>query len=76
MIHCHILQHMIMGMQTVWVMGDYEQIVANDVGVDDVQGYLTYGGDVYGNATSWPLVPHWFGDGNRTVRNGGRGGSS
>ena len=26
MVHCHILQHMAMGMQSVWVMGDYEQI--------------------------------------------------
>lgn len=28
MIHCHILQHMIMGMQSVWVMGDYMDITA------------------------------------------------
>ncbi|TQN67917.1 Multicopper oxidase aurL2 [Colletotrichum shisoi] len=27
MIHCHILQHMVMGMQSVWVMGDYQDIV-------------------------------------------------
>ncbi|KAF1912664.1 L-ascorbate oxidase-like protein [Ampelomyces quisqualis] len=27
MMHCHILQHMIMGMQSVWVMGEWEEIV-------------------------------------------------
>lgn len=47
-IHCHTLQHLIMGMQTVWVMGNAEQITSKTLGVD-VSGYLTYGGSVYGN---------------------------
>ena len=39
MIHCHILQHMIMGMQTVWVMGN-ETDVLGKVPRPDVEGYL------------------------------------
>lgn len=44
MIHCHILQHMVMGMQTVWVMGNETQILT--VPVEHVLGYLEYGGSV------------------------------
>lgn len=44
MIHCHTLQHMTMGMQTVWVMGNAQQITLADV--SDEYGYTTYGGDV------------------------------
>ena len=44
MVHCHTLQHMIMGMQTVWVMGDAAQITGADV--SDEEGYEVYGGDV------------------------------
>lgn len=29
---------------------------------DLVQGYLTYGGDAYGNSTHDPLVNHYFED--------------
>jgi len=50
---------MIMGMQTVWVMGDREQLL-DEVGYPDVQGYLTYGGSVTGNATKWPKVIEHF----------------
>ncbi|KAJ8101982.1 Cupredoxin [Lipomyces tetrasporus] len=56
MIHCHILQHMIMGMQTVWVFGDREEILM--LPYDSVKGYLTYGGDAYGNANRWPKCLH------------------
>lgn len=55
MIHCHILQHMIMGMQTVWVMGN-ETDVLGSVPRPEVEGYLTYGGDVYGDENRWPSV--------------------
>ena len=54
MIHCHTLQHMVMGMQTVWVFGDAEQVLA--LPKADVEGYLTYGGDVYGNSSHAPDV--------------------
>ncbi|ETN36555.1 L-ascorbate oxidase [Cyphellophora europaea CBS 101466] len=47
LLHCHTLQHMIMGMQTVWVMGDAEEITRGD-GLE-LQGYLDYGGSAYGS---------------------------
>ena len=59
MVHCHTLQHMIMGMQTVWVFGDTQDILGPAVGELDLQGYLTYGGDVVGNRTHDPEVVHW-----------------
>lgn len=52
MMHCHILQHMLMGMQMVWVFGDAEEIRAYPV--EDVADYLKYGGNVYGNASYVP----------------------
>nr|OQO17797.1 hypothetical protein B0A51_14873 [Rachicladosporium sp. CCFEE 5018] len=58
MIHCHILQHMIMGMQTVWVMGDYEQIAS--IQHYDAAGYLEYGGSAYGNDSFTPSCAHQF----------------
>lgn len=57
MIHCHTLQHMVMGMQTVWVFGDAEQVMA--LPKADVEGYLTYGGDAYGNSSHAPDVIHF-----------------
>ncbi|KAL4903095.1 hypothetical protein BDW74DRAFT_186450 [Aspergillus multicolor] len=42
MYHCHILQHMIMGMQTVFTFGDRGEILQAIGPVDE--GYLTYGG--------------------------------
>lgn len=57
MVHCHFLQHMIGGMQTVWVHGNASDILR--VGQPDVQGYLTYGGDVYGNSSHAPRVLHF-----------------
>lgn len=58
MMHCHILQHMIMGMQTVFVFGDREQIV-RQTGTASY-GYLTFGGPAYGNSSHWPEVMHFF----------------
>jgi L-ascorbate oxidase len=58
MVHCHILQHMVMGMQTVWVFGDETELLGR-VGYPEVDGYLTYGGDVYGNATHAPEMVHF-----------------
>ncbi|KAK8050128.1 hypothetical protein PG994_011858 [Apiospora phragmitis] len=46
MMHCHVLGHMVMGMQTVWPY---------------VGGYLDYGGSAYGNDSYDPLVVPWFG---------------
>ncbi len=61
MIHCHILQHMIMGMQTLWVMGNETELLGK-VPRPEVEGYLTYGGDVVGNETHYPNVVHWNDD--------------
>jgi L-ascorbate oxidase len=60
MIHCHILQHMAMGMQSVWVMGDYEQITR--IPYPDTAGYLEYGGSAFGNASFSPSYVHQFDD--------------
>ncbi|RAH83160.1 putative multi-copper oxidase [Aspergillus japonicus CBS 114.51] len=61
MIHCHNIFHMIMGMQTVWVMGNASEITRK-VEPALVEGYLTFGGNAYGNATYDPLVTHYFDD--------------
>ncbi|KAL4784881.1 Cupredoxin [Aspergillus varians] len=59
MYHCHILQHMVMGMQTVFTFGDREDILAHSGAVD--AGYMTYGGSAYGNARRAPLAQHFMG---------------
>jgi L-ascorbate oxidase len=61
MIHCHILQHMVMGMQTVWVMGNESSILKTPWA--HVQEYLEYGGGVYGNDTHDPSPVHFKGFG-------------
>ena len=58
LMHCHTLQHMIMGMQTVWVMGDAAEVMQDKVGVE---GYLSYGGDAYGSEEVPPKVQHFYG---------------
>ncbi|OTA92700.1 putative multicopper oxidase [Hypoxylon sp. CO27-5] len=59
MMHCHILQHMIMGMQTVWVFGDALTIL-REIPPPYISGYLNYGGNAYGNETYDPLVLEYF----------------
>ncbi|RMZ67932.1 L-ascorbate oxidase [Pyrenophora seminiperda CCB06] len=59
MLHCHILQHMIMGMQSVWIMGDYEDIAK--IPYRGAEGYLTFGGTAYGGdgeVESGPVAWH------------------
>ncbi|KAI9652234.1 MAG: hypothetical protein M1831_007143 [Alyxoria varia] len=46
MIHCHALQHMVMGMQTVWIMGNAQQITRS--ASSDAQDFLSFGKDVDG----------------------------
>ncbi|KAL4876999.1 Cupredoxin [Aspergillus karnatakaensis] len=58
MMHCHTLQHMVMGMQTVFVFGDQGKIQDN-LGTYN-PGYLTFGGSAYGNKTFSPIVQHFF----------------
>lgn len=57
MVHCHTLQHMVQGMQTVWVHGDGGDILTVERPV--VEGYLWYGGNVYGNKSHTPQVVHF-----------------
>ncbi|KAE9370969.1 multicopper oxidase [Stipitochalara longipes BDJ] len=59
MVHCHILPHMVFGMQTVWVMGNSSEVLGQ-VPRPDVEGYLTYGGSVNGNATHDPEVVEYY----------------
>lgn len=70
MLHCHTLQHMIMGMQTVWVMGDAEDIVQGDPLT--LEGYLTYGGSAYGSesANKSAVVNHHFDGGRKANQHG------
>ncbi|KAJ5297898.1 hypothetical protein N7508_008147 [Penicillium antarcticum] len=58
MMHCHILQHMVMGMQTVFAFGNRSDITVQSDPVDE--GYLTFGGSAYGNVSYDPLVRHFF----------------
>lgn len=57
MIHCHTLQHMLMGMQTVWVFGDAKEVMT--LPKPEVSGYLTYGGSAYGNSSHAAEVVHF-----------------
>ncbi|KFY98247.1 hypothetical protein V500_01754 [Pseudogymnoascus sp. VKM F-4518 (FW-2643)] len=59
LIHCHTLEHMIMGMQTAWVVGTAADI--QKIPLDHSRGYLDYRGDAYGNATYNPTCSHQFG---------------
>lgn len=54
LVHCHVLQHMGMGMQTVWVMGNQSQVLKVDR--PEVEGYLMYGGSVVGDGNNNPSV--------------------
>ncbi|KAI0397513.1 multicopper oxidase [Xylariaceae sp. FL0594] len=62
MMHCHILHHVVMGMQTAWVFGDAASILRN-IPEPYISGYLTYGGNAYGNDSYDPLVLTFFDDG-------------
>ncbi|KAJ3494714.1 hypothetical protein NLG97_g3909 [Lecanicillium saksenae] len=56
-VHCHTLPHVIQGLQTIWVHGEAEDLLK--VGKPHVDGYLEYGGNVYGNISHYPSVPHF-----------------
>lgn len=42
----------------VWAIGNAEQI--RTIPLEESQGYLTYGGDAYGNETHTPTSYHHF----------------
>ena len=54
------------GMQTVWVMGNEDEIMK--VPYEHILGYLEYGGGVNGNDTHDPHVVHFKG-GNSQITN-------
>jgi L-ascorbate oxidase len=56
MLHCHVLQHMIMGMQSVWVMGEWDEIAR--IPYSGAEGYLEYGGTAYGGQDISPVMYH------------------
>lgn len=60
LLHCHILQHHIMGMATAWVIGDVGDLESVWPRAPYVEGYLEFGGSAYGNETYNPVVNHYF----------------
>ena len=65
MMHCHIAQHAVMGMNTVWAFGGREDILEKLGDPPYVKGYLEYGGSAYGDPDEdepWAEVNEWFGD--------------
>ncbi|KAM0231823.1 hypothetical protein ACHAP5_010923 [Fusarium lateritium] len=65
MMHCHVTQHHVMGMATVWVFGDAEDIRGKFPAAPYSQGYLNYGGSAYGSEDTEPVVNHYYtSDGN------------
>lgn len=60
MMHCHVSQHAVMGMATVWVFGETSSILNKFPAIPYTQGYVEYGGSAYGNETKQPLVNHYF----------------
>jgi len=45
-------------MQSVWVVGSADDIMK--IPFSESEGYFTYGGDVYGNATFSPSIYEYF----------------
>ena len=62
MMHCHVAQHAVMGMNTVWAFGDREDLMESLGDPPYVKGYLEYGGSAYGDPDADPEVDEWFGD--------------
>ncbi|TGJ84625.1 hypothetical protein E0Z10_g4152 [Xylaria hypoxylon] len=59
LMHCHIIHHMIMGMQTAWVFGDALSML-REIPEPYIAGYLDYGGSAYGNDSYDPLVLTYY----------------
>ncbi|KFY73696.1 hypothetical protein V499_06224 [Pseudogymnoascus sp. VKM F-103] len=59
MIHCHLLPHMVWGMNSAWVMGNQTEVLSL-IDRPGVEGYLTFGGSVVGNETHPPEVVEYF----------------
>lgn len=53
-------------MQSVWAVGTAEQIIA--IPYEESEGYLTYGGSVFGNETHPPAYHHFFNNTNSVCK--------
>ncbi|KAF2225409.1 Cupredoxin [Elsinoe ampelina] len=60
MAHCHVAQHAVMGMNTVWVYGDAKALLTKFPSVPYIQGYLDFGGSAFGKEGQPPVVNHHF----------------
>lgn len=60
LMHCHIGQHAVMGMNTVWTFGDAKDIVSKFPTTPYTSGYLQYGGSAVGDDDHYPVVNHYF----------------
>ncbi|KAL5115646.1 hypothetical protein ACEQ8H_006445 [Pleosporales sp. CAS-2024a] len=60
MLHCHTLQHMLMGMQSVWIMGEWSDIAK--IPYSGAQGYLEFNGNAYGGQNITAANYHTFGN--------------
>ena len=67
MLHCHILQHQVMGMSTIWVIGQLADLKKHWPEPPYIDGYLKDNGSAYGNMMFNPTVNHYFG---QEMRNG------
>ncbi|GAM82372.1 hypothetical protein ANO11243_003510 [Dothideomycetidae sp. 11243] len=62
MAHCHVAQHAVMGMNTVWIFGMAKDMQSKFPALPFVSGYLQYGGNAYGSDDEVPIVQHFFPD--------------
>ncbi|KAF4553572.1 Multicopper oxidase-like protein 11 [Elsinoe fawcettii] len=62
MMHCHIAQHAVMGMSTVWEFNsaDGKALVRKYPSLPYIEGYLNFGGSAVGNEEEAPVVNHHF----------------
>lgn len=60
MMHCHIAQHAVMGMNTVWLFGTPNQVLRRfGREVPYSAGYLDFKGSAYGAPGRDPTVYHY-----------------
>ncbi|EQK99814.1 L-ascorbate oxidase [Ophiocordyceps sinensis CO18] len=67
MMHCHVAQHIVMGMNTVWVFGDEQDIKGRFPVAPFSEGYLEFRGNAYGNSNRDPKVNHYFAAANSNI---------
>ncbi|KAG6000614.1 hypothetical protein E4U21_005287, partial [Claviceps maximensis] len=60
MMHCHIAQHSAMGMNTVWMFGDADDVRRKFPAAPYIGGYLEFGGNAYGAEGKNPEVYHYW----------------